>query len=214
MKPEIKIILNFVQGKMTYDEFEAEYSLSPKIWTCIQDMLTPEIMNDPNCQFWTRSNRSALEPNGFSVRAAALAFGFDSQFGRVHAHSLISDLVEFTYPDIRRKSPPEQDPESLLDKLGFHYLGGKETDGVIRNILYAATEYPNAKERNKALKQALREAFHLVPRKVPHWAQSPEWPMGTNSPMAFVGEKQEGERMEYTFRDVDTDTTVSVEQYY
>ena len=214
MNPELKIILDFVQGKMTYEEFEAEYSLSPQIWTFIEDMLTPEMMNDPDCPFWTRSNRSALEPNGFSVRAAALAFGFDTQFGRVHAHSLICDLAEFTYPDIRRKSPPEQNPESLLEKLGFHYLGGAETDGVIRDILYTTTEYPNAKERNKALKQALREAFHLVPRKVPHWAQSPEWPMGVNSPMAFVAEKQEGERMEYTFRDVDSNATVLVEQYY
>ena len=214
MDHELKIILDFVQGRMTYDEFEAEYSLSPEVWTRIQDMLTPEMMNDPACPFWTRSNRSALEPNGFSVRAAALAFGFDTQFGRVHAHSLICDLVEFTYPDIHRKSPPEQDPESLLDKLGFHYLGGAETDGVIRDILYTAAEYPNAKERNKALKQALRDAFHLVPRKVPHWAQSPEWPMGANSPMAFVGEKQEGERMEYTFRDVNNDTTVIVKQYF
>ena len=214
MNPELKIILDFVQGKMTYEEFEAEYSLSPQIWTFIEDMLTPEMMNDPDCPFWTRSNRSALEPNGFSVRAAALAFGFDTQFGRVHAHSLICDLAEFTYPDIRRKSPPEQDPESLLDKLGFHYLGGAETDGVIRDILYTATEYPNAKERNKALKQALREAFHLVPRKAPHWAQSPEWPMGANSPMAFVSEKQEGEQMQYTFRDVNNDTTVIVEQYF
>ena len=214
MNHELKIILDFVQGRMTYDEFEAEYSLSPEVWTRIQDMLTPEMMNDPICPFWTRSNRSALEPNGFSVRAAALAFGFDTHFGRVHAHSLISDLVEFTYPDIHRKSPPEQDPESLLDKLGFHYLGGAETDGVIRDILYSAAEYPNAKERNKALKQALREAFHLVPRKVPHWAQSPEWPMGANSPMAFVSEKQEGERMQFTFRDVNNDTTVIVEQYF
>ena len=214
MDHELKIILDFVQGRMTYDEFEAEYSLSPELWTRIQDMLTPEMMSDPDCPFWTRSNRSALEPNGFSVRAAALAFGFDTQFGRVHAHSLISDLTEFTYPDIHRKSPPEQDPESLLDKLGFHYLGGAETDGVIRDILYSAAEYPNAKERNKALKQALRDAFHLVPRKVPHWAQSPEWPMGANSPMAFVSEKQEGERMQYTFRDVNNDTTVIVEQYF
>ena len=214
MDHELKIILDFVQGRMTYDEFEAEYSLSPELWTRIQDMLTPEMMSDPDCHFWTRSNRSALEPNGFSVRAAALAFGFDTQFGRVHAHSLICDLAEFTYPDIHRNSPPELDPESLLDKLGFHYLGGAETDGVIRDILYTAAEYPNAKERNKALKQALREAFHLLPRKAPHWAQSPEWPMGANSPMAFVGEKQEGERMEYTFRDVDSNATVLVEQYY
>ena len=80
--------------------------------------------------------------------------------------------MEFTYPDIHRKSPPEQDPESLLEKLGFHYLGGEETDSLIRNILYTSSEYSNAKERNKALKQALRDAFHLVPRKIPHWAQS------------------------------------------
>ena len=214
MDYELKIILNFVQGRMTYHEFEAEYSLYPKIWTCIQDLLTEEIIKDPNSPFWTRTNRSALEPNSFSVRAATLAFGFDTQFGQIHAHSLISDLVEFSYPNIHRKSPPEQEPERLLDKLGFHYLGGAETDGLIRDILYADAEYPNAKERSKALKQALRHAFHLVPRKFPHWAQSPEWPMGTNSPMAFVEEKQDGEWMQYLFRDVDTDRTILVEQYY
>lgn len=214
MDKELKVILDFVQGKMTYDEFEAAYSLSPEIWTHIENMLTPEIMNDPSSPFWTRSNRSTLESNGFCVRSAALAFGFDSQFGRVRAHSLISDLVEFTYPDIPRKDPPEHSPESLLEKLGLDYLGGAETDDLIRNTLYQKQDFPSAKERNRALKQELRQLFHIAPRKVPKWAQSPEWPMGEHSPMAFVGQKLDGELVTYIFRDLDTGESRIVEQYY
>lgn len=214
MDQELKTILDFVQGKMTCEEFEAAYSLSPGIWERIENMLTPEIRNDPASPFWTRSNRSTLEANQFCVRAAALSFGFDSQFGRVRAHSLISDLAEFTYPDIRRKNPPEHSPESLLEKLGLDYLGGEETDGLIRSILYQDQDFPNAKERNKVLKQQLRQLFHIAPRKAPHWAQSPQWPMGTNSPMAFVSEKRDGELVQYTFCDVDTGDTRVVEQLY
>lgn len=214
MDKELKIILDFAQGKMTYDEFEAEYSLSPRIWTRIEDLLTPEIRNDPASPFWTRSNRSTLEANNFCVRSAALSFGFDSQFGRILAHSLISDLVEYTYPEINRKAPPEHSPETLLEKLGLDYLGGSETDDLIRNILYQNQDFPNAKERNKVLKQSLRQLFHIAPRKVPHWAQSPEWPMGAYSPMAFVGEKRTGELIQYTFCDVDTGETQVIEQLY
>lgn len=214
MDQELKAILDFVQGKMTYDEFEAAFSLSSGIWNRIENMLTPEIRNDPSSPFWTRSNRSTLEANNFCVRSAALSFGFDSQFGRVLAHSLISDLVEFTYPDIRRKHPPEHSPESLLEKLGLDYLGGSETDDLIRSTLYQNQDFPNAKEQNKALKQNLRQLFHIAPRRVPHWAQSPEWPMGETSPMAFVGEMRTGELVQYTFRDVDTGETRIIEQLY
>lgn len=214
MDHELNIILDFVRGKMTCDEFEAAYSLSPAIWTRIEDMLTPEIRNDPASPFWTRSNRSTLEANNFCVRSAALSFGFDSQFGRVLAHGLISDLVEFTYPGIRRKDPPAHGPEDLLEKLGLDYLGGDETEALIRGILYQDRDFPNSRERNRVLKQELRQLFHITPRKVPHWAQSPEWPMGANSPMAFVGEKHTGELVQYTFRDADTGETRIIEQLY
>ena len=48
----------------------------------------------------------------------------------------------------------------------------------------------------------------------PHWIQGPEWPMGKNSPMKYLSRKRDGERVIFTFQDVDTGEIREVEQFY
>lgn len=69
-------------------------------------------------------------------------------------------------------------------------------------------------KRIKAAKQCLRELFHTTGRKCPYWLEKPNWPMGKNSPMKYLSRKRDGERVIFTFQDVDTGEIREVEQFY
>lgn len=212
MDQYLKYAVDFACGKLTFDEFELLFLQYPEIWDRVQDLLTEELMQNPDHPFWTRSNRMRLESSNFSIRGAALAFGWD-EYGKRVAHGLISDLVEYTFPEIQRRDPPEQALDALLEKLGMEDLGGAEVDALVEQILLEGMDITPAKERNRVLKQRLKETFHLKPRKKPCWVQEPEWPMGGHSPMEFLAREQDGSLVRYRFRDADTGLEKTVEQY-
>ena len=81
MDQNLKYILDFAAGKYSYDEFETLFQLNPEIWDRVQELLTAEMIADPEHPVWDWTLRSRLEPNGFAVRSACLAFGYD-QFGQ------------------------------------------------------------------------------------------------------------------------------------
>ena len=212
MDQNLKYILDFAAGKYSYAEFETIFRLNPEIWDRAQELLTEEMIGDPEHPVWDWTLRSRLEPNEFAVRAACLAFGYD-QFGQRNTWYILSRLVRFHFPDAKIKEPVEESGGDLMGRLGLD-LGGLEVDDLIRQIVDEYRDIRPAKERNKLLKQKLKEAFHLKPRKKPDWAQEPGWPMGENSPMEFVSKEQEGDLVRYLFRDVDTGAERIVEQYY
>ena len=39
----MKQVFDFVQGKLSYDEFEAEFTLHPEIWTWVQQLIPQDI---------------------------------------------------------------------------------------------------------------------------------------------------------------------------
>lgn len=98
-------IIDFVSGKLTYEEFEEMFTVDSSIWSVAQALLTPEIMNDNTHPFWTKSNRYRLESNNYSIRLACLAFGFDSA-AKVVTHRMLGELVSYQYPDVVLRDPP------------------------------------------------------------------------------------------------------------
>ena len=213
MDKALKYILDFAAGKYSYAEFETLFQLNPEIWDRAQELLTPGMIADPEHPVWDWTLRSRLEPNGFAVRSACLAFGYD-QFGQGNTWYILSRLVRFHFPDAKIKEPVEESGGDLMGRLGLEDLGGPEVDELIREIVDECRDVRPAKERNKLLKQKLREAFHVKPRKRIYWPQEPEWPMGEKSPMEFVSKEEEGELVRITFRDADTGEERTVEQYY
>jgi len=212
MDQNLKYALDFAAGKYSFAEFEALFNLHPEIWDRVQELLTQEMIADPAHPVWDRSMRMRLESNSFAVRAACLSFGY-GQMGQGVTWEIISRLVRFHFPDAKIREPVEESVGDLMGRLGLD-LGGPEVDDLIRQIVDEYRDVRPAKERNKLLKQKLKEAFHLKPRKKPDWAQEPEWPMGERSPMEFVSKEQEGDLVRYLFRDVDTGAERIVEQYY
>ena len=213
MDQNLKYAVDFAAGKYSYDEFEMLFQLNPEIWDRVQELLTREMIDDAAHPVWDRTFRSRLESNNFAVRAACLAFGYD-QFGQIVTWDILSKLVRFHFPDAKIKEPVEESGGDLMGRLGLEDLGGPEVDELIREIVDEFREVRPAKDRNKLLKQKLREVFHIKPRKRVYWPQESEWPMGEKSPMEFVSKEEEGELVRITFRDADTGEERTVEQYY
>lgn len=213
MDQNLKYILDFAAGKYSYSEFETLFQLNPGIWNCVQLLLTKEMIEDRNHPVWEKMDRRRLESNSFAVRATALAFGYD-QYGQVITWSIISTLVAQTFPETKIREPVEESGGDLMDRLGLPDLGGPEVDDLIREIVEEYRDIRPARERNKLLKQKLKEVFHIKPRKKPDWPQEPDWPMGSKSPMEFVSKEQEGDQVRCQFRDTDTGEMRTVEQYY
>lgn len=206
-------IKDFVSGKLTYEQFEEMFSVDPSIWEIAQTLLTPEIMNDKDHPFWSKSNRNRLESNNFSVRSACLSFGFDI-FGRVVTHRMLGELLSYQYPDIVLRDPPDVSASDLREKLRMDYLGGIEVDNLIDEILNNKDENTTVTKFVNDTKQKLRILFHLVPRKYPRWIQEPEWPMGEKSPMAYISQQRCGDMVEFIFQDADTNEQRIVKQFY
>lgn len=206
-------IIDFVSGKLTYEEFETLFTMDPSIWDIAQTLLTPEIMNDSTHPFWSKTNRIRLESNNYSIQYACLSFGYDS-VGKVITHRMLGELVSYQYPEVALHEPPEFSEADLRERLGMDYLGGVDVDDLINEILSKHCEgMPVTKFINTA-KQELRTLFHLVPRKYPRWVQEPEWPLGQKSPMLYVEQRRSGELVEFVFQDVDTKELRIVKQYY
>ena len=206
-------IVDFVSGKLTYVQFEELFTADPTVWDVAQTLLTPEIMNNNNHPFWSKSNRSRLECNNYSVQYACLSFGYDL-VGRVITHRLLGELVSYQYPDIVLRDPPDVSTDDLREKIGMDYLGGPEVDSLVDKLVQSKDDTISATKFIREAKQQLRILFHLVPRKYPRWIQEPDWPMGKHSPMKYVDQKKTGELVEYFFQDVDTDEMKVVKQYY
>lgn len=213
MDQNLKYAVDFAAGKYSYSEFEALFNLHPEIWDRVQELLTEEMIADRDHPVWDRSMRMRLESNSFAVRAACLSFGY-GLMGQGITWGIISRLVQYTFPEAKIREPVEESGGDLMGRLGLEDLGGPEVDDLIREIVDEFREVRPAKERNKLLKQKLKEVFHVRPRKRLYWAQEPEWPMGERSPMEFVAKEQEGELVRYRFRDADTGAERTVEQYY
>ena len=195
--------------KLTYDEFETEFLIHPEIWDWIQN-LVPDDIDDSRCDFRSHyANMQGFEANNYKVKSTVMAFGFDNPFGRSLAHSLISALIQYHYPQTICRKPLETSGEELLEKIKLDFLGGKDADDIIRSIVVQYRE-----KGTRAIKQALKDTFYINSRKHPVWIQEPEWPVINGIPLKYVKQIQDGEKMIYVFEDLKTGDQKSVEQYW
>ena len=196
-------ILNYAQGILSHEEFEAELYLHPELWDELQSLM-PEDAAEPDCRLWNYfPNRKLLETNHFRVKQSLLVFGFRG----VMAHALVSALVRYWDPSIETKSPMEKSEASFLAKAGLDCIGGPEAEAYLRELLEQ-----DAGCSLQVKKQHIREAFHLQPRKRPRWVQEPEWPFRNGKPLCFISQHRDGDLYEYLFSDPDTGEQVTVTQ--
>ncbi len=204
----MKAVFDFAEGKLSYDEFEAELYLHPEIWTYLQSLI-PSDITDCNCEFRKRYGKyayvSRMEANGYSVKAALTVFGYDGGM----THQCIGNLLQYHYPEIEVRTPSEESMDDLLCRMKLEYIGGEEADELVRTLIAGYRS-----EGMKTLKSKIKEAFGITNgRKYPHWVQSEEWAFYEGRPMHFVSESHEGDLFRYVFRDDESGTETIIEQF-
>ncbi len=142
----------------------------------------------------------------------------------VNLQSLLYQLMTQGFPEETvRKDETLHDKASFIMDVCPEYIEGHEIDqaGIIENIVAQVPETLPRAKRVKQIKAKIKEAFHLQALKYPRWVQSGEWPVSkSGKPMRFVSQKRKkGEAYEnmlytvYTFEDVDTGETRTIEQF-
>ena len=218
----MQIVFDFLSGKMPFDEFYKTYNEDPSIAAWLDGLTDFNAPCPPAVEkkFWARHAYLDMQKNGGKVSdyIAKRVFtgdekGFHLACKQEAWHGSIAAPVLAAYPDTKITRLYARNASFYLDAMG-NSIGGSEVEDYAEQILEKFPPTMKVGERTKAGKKALWKAFHIKGRKFPRWPQSADWPMGKNSPMEYLGQRQDGELVELRFRDVDTGEIRIVKDYY
>lgn len=220
----MQIVLDFVTGKVSCEEFKAAWYADPSIGLWLDQLVDlrsepdEEVRKLPYVPYrmaihknFNGSVLKYIEYNENQRRTIRYNYPKWAEIGWYFP--IISSVVVMAYPDIVPTSYYDDEISFYMNAVG-DYIGGPEVENLIGTILDQYPKSMGKTKRKKEAKAAIREGFHLEGNRYPRWIQEPEWPMGVNSPMAFVCQKRDGDLVKFEFRDVDTGETRIVEQFY
>ena len=240
-----KTVADFLRGEMTIADFKKQYDIYPEIDGFLQGIvdeiknhggtMRPYPSKHPATGKLQESlciTRYLLAPE----TCPALAYGCPPEFepvrqmlnyefrGTTHNVHTAGGALRF-YTDVYElfyqidNSIPYDDRylnavDFALDVIPEYLCGGESEQYIQEHIIPLYPETMKKGERKKAIKAKIRETFKSE-KGYPCWAQSPEWPLGTNGkPMTYIGKgKSEGDLRRWNFRDETTGTILTVEQY-
>ena len=216
------MVYDFIAGIIPFEKFWAEFIDNPKIGQWLDqvgDFCSELPINFPNDQQlkvyyrYIRNDHVGRVTETFPMEYYRTHNPYytmetkSSIFGRIATVLLTIDS------NVPRTKIYKQD-ENYYDKAVNRSIGGIEVESYIDSVLKQFPRTMKAADRVKAGRDAVQEAFHICDRKFPCWPQAPEWPMGKNSPMEYLGRHKDGELVQLRFRDVDTGEERIVEQFY
>ena len=218
----MQIVFDFVTGKIGCDEFKSAWYSTPEIGEWLDSLI--DLRSEPKEEWRAlpyHAERMVIHKHyGGSVLAFINASENDPNrykypkwvfigwhFGAIAA------IIVVAYPDIIPTTYYEEEKDFFANAAG-DYIGGPEAESLLSELLEQFPRSLGKTKRKKEAKAAIRNAFHIEGAKYPQWAQEAEWPMGKCSPMKFVSQKREGDRVRYLFLDVDTNETRIIEQFY
>lgn len=220
----MQIVLDFVTGKVGSDEFKAAWYSDPGIGKWLDELVDLRSMPEDELRkppyggyrmaILKQSKGSILEYIDYCENKHKINQNKYPKWTEIGWHfNSIAAIVVMAYPDIIPTSYYEDERKHYIETVG-DYIGGPEVENLIGTILDQYPKSMGKTKRKKEAKAAIREGFHLEGNRYPRWIQEPEWPMGVNSPMAFLCQKRDGDLVKFEFRDVDTGETRIVEQFY
>ena len=212
----MEIVRDFLRGKCDAVNFMKEYMSSNELHGYIQSLIPLEAIADPSHEYWRRCIlRSGLECYNFDVRQMLFShcgLGEQEEEQR-EIFSTIRAIYLWINPNQKCTNIYDDRINFLLD-LEADCFGGPEVAHFVKAIVNELFTMKPKSARKKAGKAKVEELFHVVDKVKPRWLHGPEWPMGINSPMAFVAQNKVGNMVNYEFRDVDTGHTRIIKQYY
>lgn len=212
----MEIVCEFLTGKCTAVDFMRFYIGNEELHRFIQNLIPADALGDPSHEYWRKCIlRSSLECYNFDVRQMLYSHcGFGE---REEDQREIFNTIRAIYLWV---NPNQKCTNTYDDKINFYLdleencFGGPEVAHLIKAVANEFLTMRPKSARKKAGKAKVAELFHFADKVKPRWLHGPEWPMGSNSPMAFVSQSKDSNSVNYVFKDVDTGFTKIVKQYY
>ena len=217
-----QIVFDFVEGKISFDEFWSYWTKHPEIAEWLDEIADfkhrpiPEKMFSGFigiqaicCKYDDGHIFNMLNHNPYPPEGAQMAKAFTQN----HIYSIVGAALTAAYPNVKVTKSYKQEIDFYFDAIPDAVMN-VTLDDYFEKIL---SEFPASMgkvKRKKAAREKIKQLFHIEGRKYPYWAQESEWPMGKNSPMKFIRQKQDGDQVLYWFQDVDTGEEKIVEQFY
>ncbi|NLB61286.1 MAG: hypothetical protein GX802_02500 [Clostridiales bacterium] len=191
--------VEFVEGRMPFDEFEHNYKTNPDYFKVLEDK---------------KPNKKFPYQKGKTINQCLRWFKWESTRGKVVVHDYIMRyLLSYKFSVI---------PTTYyIDELKFRaeiqpsYIEIEDEDFLNTIIATAPTELTKA-QKKQWLKEKLKSLFKYD-NKPPRWIQDPEWPIVNGEPLIFKSqtkERKDDERVFYTFYHPKTGEETIIEQAY
>ena len=215
----MQIAFDFVKGIVSGNDFVVEWCQNENLREWIQSLCTPLVIKQLK-NLKGSGTYQCLQNRDFSIincineylDLTTMLHEFESY---LNIHGIIKDIFSILYPEIIPTTWYHDEYSFFLTVMG-DYLGGPEVDDIIWDIVKSYPAEMGKTKRKKAVKEKLKEVFHLEKGHYPIWVQDAEWPAYEGRPMQYVSRKRVGDSdlVLFTFRDVETGKTRIVEQCY
>ncbi len=219
----MKIVYDFIAGNIPFEDFWREFHRNREIqewFDTAGNYETEEPVGFPRDQLlrlYYRQIRNQYKGHAMPLLPLDVCVSPDEHHysapEKYDIFSTIEVVLRTIEPKLSCTKAYKQDAD-YYEKAVSSSIGGPEVWRFTESVLEQFPRTMKAAERVKAGRAAIQEAFHIHDRKFPCWPQEPDWPMGKDSPMEYIGRHKDGELVQLRFRDVDTGEEKIVEQFY
>ncbi len=207
MKEEIQIIIDYVEGRITVDEFKHSFENNEEL----QKLL--DIKLPFKCEH--------VKSHGYSLYHY---FKYGDDFPKGSWNNISVRYIVFAnliiwlyYNDIMYDATNKyKEDSSLLLDIQPPWLDCIDDQGIFDKII---AELPKniCKTKQISLGKARIKELFRYDKTYPRWIQSPEWPIVNGKPLIFSHQRKAGkddERTFYYFYDPDTKEETVITQFY
>ena len=188
---------------------------APSLQAYMRSLLPEPAKNDPSHSFWKVVPYETMLRNHFDYYQF-LFWGLHSnnKYGiHLNIFSRLQRVYQYYYPDFACTNKYSDAYDLYLDIIQDCF-DGPEVLHIVERVMDELLHLQTKAQRKKYGQAAIKEWFHITSKKRPRWIHGPEWPMGQNTPMQFVSQKRNGDKVQFTFNDVDTGETRVIDQFY
>jgi hypothetical protein len=213
----MELIFKLLEGSLSIPDFMYILEDDEKLQFTVNSLIPLDAKIDENNVYWTECvGRNTLERFDFNVVNYLLnRYGYGDSIGdKLNIYGYLQKITLWIYPNVTC-TKKYNDEYSLVINTTPDYIDGKDVRPFIEKIISDTEDIRPKSARVKMIKKQIYESFHLADQvKKPRWIQDPEWPLMGGRPMLFVSQKRDGEKVVFIFKDVLSDRTVNVIQYY
>lgn len=195
----IQNLINFAEGKMSFDEFLIFYT---------NDVSVKNLLNDDNPGKRFSCFRERTVDQHMHI------YNWNTRQGRNIVHLDIVRYLEYYGYKFTPTKKYENEYAFLLE-IQPRYVN-IEDEQFLQSLIDGVPKDISKAQQKKWLKAKIKNLF-CYDKIPPHWIQDPEWPIIQGKPLVFKTQtrlRKDDERVFYIFYDSETKEETIVEQFY